>query len=51
MKAAALRLAEEAGIRPLQDGERRPADFYLVNHFTGRPVVKNRNAVISKNLD
>ena len=48
MKAAARRLATEAGIHPLQPGQQRPDDFYLVSHFTGEPIIKDRNAVASR---
>jgi hypothetical protein len=48
LKAAARQLAQEAGIRRLQPGEARPDDFYVVNHFTGQPIVKDRNAVVPK---
>ena len=48
MKAAAARLAEKEGIRCLQPGERRPDNFYVVSHFSGKPIIKDRNAVIPK---
>ena len=48
MKAAAARLAEKEGIRRLQPGERRPDNFYVVSHFSGKPIIKDRNAVIPK---
>ena len=48
MKALAQRLAEEAGIHPLEPGQQRPENFYVVSHFTGQPIVKDRNAVVPK---
>jgi hypothetical protein len=51
MKAAALEVGKAAGIRPLAKGEQRPANFYVVNHFTGAAIVKDRNAVIPKTTD
>ena len=48
MKEAARQLREQLGIRPLQPGEERPNDYYAINRFTGRPVVKDPNAVVRK---
>jgi|GEM_PF-6813165 len=48
MKAMALDVSRESGIRPLQPGQSRPADYYTVNHYTGKPVVKDANAVVPK---
>lgn len=50
MKAVAERLAAEAGIRPIPPGYRRPDDFYVVSHLTGKPFIKDRNAVIPGRL-
>jgi len=46
LRAAARELARELGIRPLQPGERRPPNFYVVSHFSGKPIIKDRNAVV-----
>jgi hypothetical protein len=51
MKAAALRVARTAGIKPLEPGQARPPYFYVINHFTGQPVVRDRNAVVPKRSD
>jgi hypothetical protein len=52
MKAKArvffLRNAAKHGIRPIRPGQRRPLDFYLVDHITGEPVVEDRNAVLNE---
>jgi hypothetical protein len=48
LKAAARALGREVGIRPLQPGETRPDDYYVVSHFSGRPIVKDRNATVPK---
>jgi len=42
----AQRLGRELGIRPLQPGERRPDGYFLVSHLTGKPIIKDRNAVV-----
>ena len=49
MKEVARRIAERFGIRPLKPGEERPDDYYAIDRFTGRPIVKDPNAVVRKN--
>jgi hypothetical protein len=39
------RIAAEEGIRPLLPGQRRPDGYYMVNHYTGEPLVP-RNSVV-----
>ncbi len=46
VKAVGQRFARELGIRPLQPGERRPDGYFLVNRLTGKPIIKDRNAVV-----
>ena len=46
VKAMGKELARELGIRPLQAGERRPDGYFLVSHLTGKPIIKDRNAVV-----
>ncbi len=46
MKAVARQLAAEAGIEPLPPDQQRPDDFYVVSHFTGKPLIKDRNALV-----
>jgi hypothetical protein len=46
VKAMGERLGRELGIRPLQPGERRPDGYFLVSHLTGKPIIKDRNAVV-----
>jgi hypothetical protein len=46
VKAMGQRLARELGIRPLQPGERRPDGYFIVNRLTGKPIIKDRNAVV-----
>ena len=41
-----LRFAAKHGIRPLRPGERRPVGFYMVDHYTGVPLIADRNAVV-----
>jgi hypothetical protein len=45
-----LRFAAQNGIRPLRRGETRPVGFYLVDHYTGRPLIADRNAVVRTDL-
>lgn len=45
LKELGKRIAEREGIRPLRPGERRPDDYYVVNHATGERLVP-RNAVV-----
>jgi hypothetical protein len=49
LKNVGQELAREFGIRPLQPGERRPDGYFLVSHLTGKPIIKDRNAVVRKN--
>jgi len=46
LRAFGEKLARESGIRRIRAGERRPDQFYLVNHATGVPFVPDRGAVV-----
>lgn len=45
LKELLKRIAAEEGIRPLLPGQRRPDGYYMVNHYTGEPLVP-RNSVV-----
>jgi hypothetical protein len=47
----ALRLARQQGIRLLKPGETRPPNYYMGNHWTGRPFVSSDDAVVPADPD
>ena len=46
LKELGKRIAEREGIRPLLPGQRRPDDYYVADHATGKRLVP-RNAVVN----
>jgi hypothetical protein len=51
LRREAAVLAKELGIRPLRAGETRPDGFYLRDHVTGEPLVRNRLAVVPSSTE
>lgn len=51
LRALGKKIAAKSGIRPLRPGQMRPVGFYMVNHATGEPIIRDRNAVVMEHVE